>query len=573
MLGLKSGLEADARGIATVAELLHVSEKPLYRYFWGLKDKKGGPPITGSKVTNFEATIPLLIVKFKNYREGISMAQATSGPCEAPNSDHIYLIRTEGVTIVDQLGDKTAFCNTKHHPDTWFIKPQRHKSGQPTLGRVHIFPGFRARHVFTRGKLEGKCFEMHVLPDNEASTPAGVLYAYKPKFVVQQLIKNEKGVTVATSMMGQGSTPNAAWAALYVRFGLPDNKNGCSLFGFNDPGLHDLLYPTLNGHVAVYGERKGLGHMSTRWIRSLVAAASNELVAAMRKVCPSNPVGAFQLLRSSSAFQAEFWPDRDSEELLGMPFLSGMAKSHRAAPTPEAKLGILSLAAPFFKSTIVRRLFRCTQREVTAARLHAADDIAGVAPPHIKKERMRLSPRTFAFLHQWCNSSFAVSASDASSSKLKRHQIRARLYPLYKSMAESELNTKAVSQSKFYTWMDEGFVDDTAETCCCAGCVDGWLAMDMLQDMVMDVKYEFPDRKNLVKRIDQVRDFMKGDFRWKHLKETSNEVMHCMGHALGCECQQLCQPCNHEHQNTCLECNQWGGLIEECKAISSLTLP
>ena len=109
-------------------------------------------------------------------------------------------------------------------------------------------------------------------------------------------------------------------------------------------------------------------------------------------------------------------------------------------------------------------------------------------------------------------------------------------------MAESELNTKAVSQSKFYTWMDEGFVDDTAETCCCAGCVDGWLAMDMLQDMVMDVKYKFPARNNLVKRIDQVRDFMKGDFRWKHLKESSNEVMHCMGHALGCECQQLCQP-------------------------------
>ena len=577
MLGLKSGLKADANGIAMVhaARVLDVPEKALYRYFWGIKDKKNGPPITASQVKNFEATIPLLVLKFKNYREGTSMAKATSGPCEARDSSHIYLIRTadRGVTIVDQLGDKTAFKKAKHHPDTWILTPKRHKAGQPTLGRVHLFPGFRARHVFTRGKLEGRCFEMHVVADNEAIGPAGLSYAYLPKFVIRQLIKNDDGFAVATSMRGQGMTPNAAWSELYAKFGLPPNKNAYSVFGFNDPGLQDMLDPSVNGDVAVYGQRKGLADMTARWVRSLISAANNELVAAMKKVCPSNPIGAFQLLRNSSAFQAEFWPDRDSEELLGMPFLSGMAKSHQAAPTCEAKLGILSLVAPFFKSAVVQRLFGCTQRDVTAARLHAADDIAGVAPPHIKQERMRLSPRTFAFLHQWCNSSFAVSASDASSSKLKRHQIRERLYPLYKSMAETELNTKAVSRAKFFSWMDEGFVDDTAETCCCAGCVDGWLAMDMLQDMVMDVKYKFPARNNLVKRIDQVRDFMKGDFRWKHLKESSNEVMHCMGHALGCECQQLCQPCNHEHQNTCLECNQWGGLIEECKAISSLTLP
>jgi hypothetical protein len=54
----------------------------------------------------------------------------------------------------------------------------------------------------------------------------------------------------------------------------------------------------------------------------------------------------------------------------------------------------------------------------------------------------------------------------------------------------------------------------------------------MLQDFVSDPQYGFKDWKVLAKSVVAIREFLKGDYRWKHLRESSAEAMHCMHYAL-----------------------------------------
>ena len=57
--------------------------------------------------------------------------------------------------------------------------------------------------------------------------------------------------------------------------------------------------------------------------------------------------------------------------------------------------------------------------------------------------------------------------------------------------------------------------------------------------------------------------FMKGEYGWRHLAESSKEAQHCMQHALGCGTDALCVKCDHQHHNTCVQCNAYPALVME----------
>jgi hypothetical protein len=359
--------------------------------------------------------------------------------------------------------------------------------------------------------------------------------------------------------------PCALWNAVYEREGLAKPKRGPEMCGFKSKSLRKLIdVHTMSG--TNFAAIKSFDEMSDRWKRHLAELVSAEFSKAMSAVCPDNPAMAFKALRESASWLAK-WCNDDTgyEDILDLPFVKGMADAYAHAPI-ESKMAILSLFAPYFPVSVTRKFFNVEGHVVTAAKIHAANAMAGQPLSKVVHERMRLSPRTFAFLHSWCRSTFAVSAGDASSADLNRLQIRTRLYKRYKVMANSEIGTKAVEKDHFMKHMRDGFMDESVESCCCGGCVDGWTALDQLREFVNDPEYEFPDRKKLTERVDAILEFFKGDYRWKHLKEQSHETMHCMQHSLGGDCASLCEQCEHEHVNTCVECNMLPSLMCELKA-------
>ena len=245
-----------------------------------------------------------------------------------------------------------------------------------------------------------------------------------------------------------------------------------------------------------------------------------------------------------------------------MPFVKGMVGSYNDSPR-DHQIGLLAMFAPYFPVAVTAQLFGVSPYKVAAAKLHDADGMARQPAPKQVHERMRLGGRTFAFMHQWCRSTYAVTANEASSVDFKMLEIRSRLYTCYAAMAKDELGVEAVSIDKFMKHMRHGFVDETVESCCCGGCVDGWTALSMLHGFVGDPQYEFPARKELASRVDKIQRFLKGDYRLKHLQEQSSEASHCMQHALGCSCSALSEGCDHQHVNSCVECNILPMLIHE----------
>eukprot|EP00656_Telonema_subtile_P021542 TRINITY_DN2257_c0_g3_i2.p1 TRINITY_DN2257_c0_g3~~TRINITY_DN2257_c0_g3_i2.p1 ORF type:complete len:1156 (-),score=187.26 TRINITY_DN2257_c0_g3_i2:70-3537(-) len=344
--------------------------------------------------------------------------------------------------------------------------------------------------------------------------------------------------------------------------GLPAPTRGAAFCGFDDESLADLLVIGKNEHYSTF---KDLQDLCPRRGATIAAAASKEFKRAMHLVCPNNSRLAFEALRSSSAWQSEWCVDTDAVDLAHLPFVAGMVAAYQQAPK-EAQLAILSLFAPYFPMRFTSELFHVSRRAVTAARLHDANAMTGQQLRTSTYERMRLSPQTFAFLHQWNRSSFAVTAGDASSNNYVRLEIRERLYDRYKVMAEQELGVKPVSRDCFNRSMKDGFADETVDTCCCGGCCDGWAALSMVQDFASDPQYNFKEWKQLVKRVEAIQEFLKGDYRWKHLQESSVEAMHCMRHALGSEsCPRLRETCEHTHMNTCLECNMLPSLFHDLR--------
>ena len=331
--------------------------------------------------------------------------------------------------------------------------------------------------------------------------------------------------------------------------------------GFNDPALARLIQVHTTGTMPSYDSLKKFDDLTERYQRHIVDKIDVVFEEAMGRVCEEDPKLAFHALRESARWKAEWMPDQ-CESLRHDPFIAGMVRAYKFAPQ-ASKIAILSLFAPYFDNDTTCKLFDVKPWKVTQAKVHDAGAMAG--QPFAKEftERMKLSPRTFAILHQWCRSSFAVTAGDASSSDFKRLEIRTRLYKRYTVMAVCELGVKPVSKDCFMRHMRDGFVDESVETCCRQGCVDGWTALQMMKDFVNEPKYCFPDRKQLVCRISEIEQFLNSDFRWKHLRESSAEAMHCIQHALGCHTAGCSHVCDHVHVNTYVECNMFPALASQ----------
>jgi hypothetical protein len=526
--------------LVRVSALLEMPEKVVWRYFWGLKTVKGGPPISVNQAQRFEcafrqkmscgAVMSNLSGHMKpNHPDLLTQLQSFDNTCSSftqpRDGDHATITNgplhtcptQSGLSAIYSLGERSISL-----PDAW---SWRFKEGGKLSPDVvfQLRPGLKGRHIFgPKSKLAGRCFEWQVVPDSISKLP---------KFEISEFELTDHGVRASRRKV-TAHTPNALWNRLFTEvLGLPAPDRGAQLCGFHDESLADLLGVSKAESFSTFKELKDLCH---RRGNQIAAAASVEFKHAMKSVCPNNPHLAFEALRSTAAWQSE-WYDEESEDwsnyLVDLPFVRGMVTAHEHAPK-ESKMAILSLFAPYFSSKQTCALFQVTKHAVTAARLHDANAMGGQQLRRQTYERMRLSPRTFAFLHQWNRSTFAVTAGDASSSNFKRLEIRQRLYDRYKVMAEQELRVTAVSRDCFNKSMRDGFTDETVDTCCCGGCCDGWSALSMLQDFVSDPQYGFKDWKVLAKSVVAIREFLKGDYRWKHLRESSAEAMHCMHYAL-----------------------------------------
>ena len=535
-------------------------------YFFGYQTKKQGPPIKEVAIRNMEEKLRRKIIVSDTQmptHPPLHGATPTRPSAKLTRVEPKYtMIHRSGLVAIYQLGDTAS---KECSGSAWQFRPQRAISGIA----IRLCPGFTGRFIFgAQSEFPGRCFEWQVVVDKTDSP----LYVGKPKFQLWELEPNALGLLERTTTAISATSPNSMWDQAYKqilqRAGCTDGARMC---GLQDPvtvdanvEIADLMALAGADPARLYGLRKHLDCVSDRWKRHMSSATMRQFEKAMKAICPSDPHLAFGILLESAAFQAEWYPDATLDDLMRMPFVMGMVRSYNDASSKQAKLAILSLFAPYFQHRVTISLFGVTPCQVTQAKLHDADGNAGITLSPIVHRRMRLAPRTFAFLYQWCRSSFAVTAGCPSHDNLVRLEIRRRLHPRYKAMAEKE-GVVPVALDHFNVHMRDGFQDETVESCCCNGCIDGWVALNMLDDFVMEPLYQFPNRRQLSKRVIAIMDFFKGDYRWRHLAESSQEAQHCMQLALGCNKPALCVQCDHEHTNTCLQCNMYPALIMECE--------
>ena len=223
--------------------------------------------------------------------------------------------------------------------------------------------------------------------------------------------------------------------------------------------------------------------------------------------------------------------------------------------------------APHFSVKRTMNFFHVSKRKVLAARLHAAAVGAGVQLERLKHRRFRMDAQKFAFLKQWTVSSFATVDGDAGNVAKQRTDIRLRLYKEYRKYAQMAMPGKEpISMGKFYDIMgDEGFCDQNSENCCCGQCVPGWEHIQMLKDFIEDTTIGFHNPKSKLKKLKEIRQFLASDYRWKHLEDSSSISTHCCNYALASPQSCFTTTCDHEHSNTCVECNMWPTLTKETR--------
>ena len=549
--------------LAKAAVALSLPETSIRRYLYGIKTIKRGKPIGIDLVRTVQEALKDKILLPRPQQKEAAVAPVVA-PAHAvkltlpANEAAVPLHITKtlyGLCAIYNLGDGTA-----HTTAAWRWRALGHQDSS-----FQLMPGLRGRHVFgPSSKLSGRCFEWSV---HYNKSQCG-----QPEFRISEFVLAAIGLRKSHQTI-RASSPNALWNALFTSLDLSAPNRGASLCGFTDLSLAALMAVHYEkGQESKFGLAgpgvKDFERLTARYHRSIAKAAGKAFKRAMCSVCPNEPVKAFQALRQSASFIAEWCPeDSGYDDIIDLPFVRGMVEAHHQAPK-ESKRGILALFAPYFPIGVTVDLFKVKPHEVTAAKLQDADAMAGQTIAKKTFERMRLGGRAFAFMHQWCRSSFAVTASDGSSTNRKRLEIRARLYKRYKAMADSE-GVRAVKIDCFNKHMKDGFEDESIESCCCGGCCEGWTALNMLRDFVLDPEHQFPDRKALAKRADQILEFLKGDYRWKHLAESSCEANHCMQHSLACSCNALSEPCGHEHVNECVECNMAPVLFLELRGWAS----
>ena len=166
------------QGLVNVSEMCRVSHCSVQRYFWGIQSQKKGPPISREAAVRFETrTLPTMVARFLHRQED---DRKTAEKCDQQIKDSgmlsgcgecFYTVLTEhaGIVAIDDLGDKGYFSKSgcKTHPAHWVIRSQR---SDVTL---HLYPGFKCRHLFMHGALRDRCFQVTVVRDTSRPTAAG----------------------------------------------------------------------------------------------------------------------------------------------------------------------------------------------------------------------------------------------------------------------------------------------------------------------------------------------------------------------------------------------------------------
>ena len=450
----------------------------------------------------------------------------------------------------------------------WVFKSQRDQ-----VEVVHVLRrGFRLRKLFKKkgnSRLSGRCFEWYIVADaSPASFRPGL-----PKFILHELVPDAITQILCRTHKWIGDSPQQMWDAMYKdKLGADHaqgTNNGVRLCGLDDPGVLQLLdsanacddelaYRHADDSKRSFGHNKPVCQLQARSMAALVHNAGEAFCAAMTAICPKDPQAAFHALRRSSIFM-EWSPD-----VVDTPFFRGMAEAYRTSETRETKAAILSLFAPYFPVKVTEALFGVDHNEVHKAKLHSAMGNAGVQLERLKHEKFRMDPQKFAFLHQWARSDYASKDGDPGNDLKIRVDIRIRLYEQYKIHARIQFPDKdPVSMGHFYEEMGAGFMDQDSESYCCCQCVEGWNHLNMIKDFIADPSNHLLDVKGKTKRADEIRHFLDYDYRWNHLKDSSEIATHCCNHALGSPQECFTNSCDHQHTNTCVECNMWPVLRDQ----------
>jgi hypothetical protein len=152
--------------LTRTAELLGLADgggKGLWRYFWGLRRNKSGPPLEkgGSQVKNMEG---LLIMKTKLAACPLESLKPVRGPVKirepaAPSQERrapVHTCRTQsGLAAIYDFGDLQ---------DPYVSGEEWQHWNAATSTEYQLRPGMRGRHIFgPRSNLAGRCFEWKVL--------------------------------------------------------------------------------------------------------------------------------------------------------------------------------------------------------------------------------------------------------------------------------------------------------------------------------------------------------------------------------------------------------------------------
>ena len=447
----------------------------------------------------------------------------------------------------------------------WQFKSQRQDDS------IQLRPGLRGRHKFSPGHthspLAGKCFEWRVVVDTRVHSRGGY------RFQVYEVATNETGLRKKTTVY-YGHAPQEAWSAMYSNEA-PETRcnSGVKLCGVTEPAILALLDVARVNLVtqAIFRQKsyKKLSDFKERRLREFNAMANQSFYNCMLALNPEDPSEAFMQLQKNSKWQHRWNKDWTIEQVLKLPMVKELQHTYKKpGGTAESKLMIMSMFSPHYALKVTMKVFECTEKAVCKSRLYAADGGAGTHPVRLNHRRMRVDPQKFAYMRGWCRSSFAGKEGDPSSNDIQLQKIAARLYPEYCRMARKEMPTKApMSSTEFYLFLKTGgFVNQNEETCCCGGCCDGWLNIQEFQSFIGDPFNDVTLVKERVKRLDEIKAFYNGPYRWEHLSPESEISTHCMHHALstGHACYNV--ECKHKHKNTCSECNQWSVLMSEVKA-------
>ena len=527
------------------------------------KYKGNKKPLSIEDITKFEQRVrECALSKWDPLDHGPpaeSSATPPVAPVDAKYPMHTFNTGSSGASEICSLG--TRNWPTDVPRTAWKLKIQR---SDP----VQLYPGLTGRHRFTsstgsrNSALAGRVYEWKVVVDTRFGSRGGF------RFRIQELAIDEATGFKKSTEVHFGDKPQAAWNAVYAA----DSRGavchcGVQLCGFKEPKFLDLLRTASSHSLSEFTHKKKITELGVRRLRALRAALGKAFVDSMVMISPSDPLGAFNELRKCKSWRDEWWAEMTAEEMMEQPYILGASASYcRPDVSKETKMVILSMVAPHFPVKAVMHLFKAGRHAVCKARLHAADIGSGLPPPVVLNSRMKVDPQRFAYIHQWTRSIFAVKNGDPSSTDLILTKIVDRLYPEYRRLARIEMpNKKPMSRSYFYEHVRDGFVNEKEETCCCGGCVDGWHTIVALQKFIRDPKVGLKKQKERCETLDGIRIFLNGPYRWDHLRTESTISTHCMHYALktGHSCYNV--ECEHEHHNTCSECNQWPILVQEIR--------